>query len=206
MACAHWCAATELHELCGRRRPMCRRAHDQCRMSGRPRYECGVEYPQRRYTHLLTSHARARASRTGGDTRACTHAMLHTHKSATKATVDTETRRRASATVGATKAIADTATRRRAAARGARRRDARARAACTGRRRGRRLHGVGRGARHAAIGVARDGRGRGGGARACRRGRDSEVLGGGFGRNFINDGPSRTTRGLPLRQALCAFH
>jgi hypothetical protein len=67
---------------------MCRRAHDQCRMRGRPRYECGAEYPQRRYTHLLTSHARARASRTGGDTRACTHAVLHPRKSATKATVD----------------------------------------------------------------------------------------------------------------------
>jgi hypothetical protein len=152
---------------------MCRRAHDQCRMSGRPRFECGVEQPQRRYAHLLSSLARAWASRTGGDTRACAHAMLHTRKSATK---DTETRRCASATVG-TKAIVDTETCWRAAARDARLRDARARAACTSRFRGRRLHGVGRGARHAAVGVAQDGRGRGGGARACRRLRDSEALG-----------------------------
>jgi hypothetical protein len=152
---------------------MCRRTHDQCRMSGRPRFECGVEYPQRRYAHLLTSLARAWASRTGVDTRACTHAMLHTRKSATK---DTETRRRASATVG-TKAIVDTETCWRAAARGARLRDARARAACTSRCRRRRLHGVGRSARHAAIGVARDGRRRGGCAGLCRRVRDSEALG-----------------------------
>jgi hypothetical protein len=64
-----------------------------------------------------------------------------------------------------------------AAARGARRRDARARAACTSRCRGRRLHGAGCGACDAAIGVARDDRGRSGGARACRCVRDSEALG-----------------------------
>ena len=50
-----------------------------------------------------------------------------------------------------------------------------ARAACTSRCRGRRLHGARCGARDAAIGIARDGRGRGGGARA--RLRDSEALG-----------------------------
>jgi hypothetical protein len=49
-----------------------------------------------------------------------------------------------------------------AAARGARRRDARARAACTSRRRCRRLHGAGRGTCHAAVAAARDDR-RGGG-------------------------------------------
>jgi hypothetical protein len=59
MACVHWCAATEPHELCGPRRPMCHRAHHRCRISARPRYQYGVEYPQRRYEHLLTRLTRA---------------------------------------------------------------------------------------------------------------------------------------------------
>jgi hypothetical protein len=47
-------------ELCD---PECRRAHNQCRISERPLYKYGVEYPQRRYAHLLTTLARARATR-----------------------------------------------------------------------------------------------------------------------------------------------
>ena len=73
-------------------------------------------------------------------------------------------------------AVIDTETRRRAAARGARRRDARARAALACRYRGRWLHGARCGARNAAIGAAPDGRRRDGGARLCRRVRGSEAL------------------------------
>ncbi len=63
-----------------------------------------------------------------------------------------------------------------AAARGARCRDARARAACTSGRRGRRLHGAGRGTRHAAIAAARDDCRGGGCAGLCRPVRGSKAV------------------------------
>ncbi len=64
----------------------------------------------------------------------------------------------------------------RAAARGGHRRDARSRAALACRKCGRWLHGARRSAGHASVAAARDGRGRGGGARLCGRVIDLKAL------------------------------
>jgi hypothetical protein len=107
-------------------------------------------------TVLSASRASARVA-TPTDPVACEHPIPHKSKAATEAEIDTE-------------ALAC------AAARGARRRDALARAACTSRRCGRRLHGACCSTCHAFVTAAGDDRRRDGCARLRRRVRDFKAL------------------------------